>query len=182
MPGRESAGLSAVAQHPDRFPPHLFPSHAPEGYVCPFCGLRDGDTSHPYNLCEPEDLILMDDDVLVFIASHGFEPHPGHPMVIPREHVESLYLMSDRQMAAVSRAVRDVAIACKLAWGCDGVTIRQNNEPSGFQHVWHYHDHVIPRWDDDAWGPGPLVRPIVPPARRAELAAELRAALETVRA
>ncbi|GAA1346707.1 HIT family protein [Falsarthrobacter nasiphocae] len=174
-PERLSAA-AAVAAHPD-----LFPSHAPHGYACPYCGLRDGDTSDPRNLCEPGDLVWADGEVLVLIASHGFEPRPGHPMVVPREHTESLYRMTDAQLAAVSRTVRDVAVAVKIAWGCEGVTIRQNNEPHGSQHVWHYHDHVIPRWADDGWGRGPMRRPIVPPHRRAELALELREALLRVR-
>ena len=178
-PGSERPEQTVPAVISDR--PDLFPSHAPAGYVCPFCGLRDGDTSHPGNLCEPGDIVWSDEDVLVFIASHGFEPHPGHPMVIPREHVESIYRMSDTQMAAVARIERDVAIACKLAWECDGVTIRQNNEPCGSQHVWHYHDHIVPRWADDAWGHGLMSRPVVDPARRAALALELRTALLRVR-
>lgn len=161
--------------------PGLFRSHAPEGYSCPFCGLRDGDTSGPRNLCEPGDLVHQDAEVLVFIASHGFEPHPGHPMVVPSEHVESLYTMTDAHLRAVSAMERDVAIACKIAWECDGVTIRQNNEPHGSQHVWHYHDHVIPRWDGDGFGRGLMNRPIVDPQRRAALARELADALTLVR-
>ena len=43
-------------------------SHAPEGYVCPFCGLVNGDVSDPDNRCELEDLVYQDEDVIVFIA------------------------------------------------------------------------------------------------------------------
>jgi histidine triad (HIT) family protein len=37
----------------------------------------------------------------------------------------------------------------KRAWGPEGISTRQHNEPAGNQHVWHYHLHVFPRWNDD---------------------------------
>ena len=33
----------------------------------------------------------------------------------------------------------------------DGVSTRQHNEPAGNQDVWHYHLHVFPRYQDDAF-------------------------------
>ena len=37
----------------------------------------------------------------------------------------------------------------KEVYGCDGVSIRQHNEPAGDQTVWHYHLHVFPRYHGD---------------------------------
>ena len=37
-------------------------SHAPDGYVCPFCGLVAGDVSDPGNRCELEDVVYQDED------------------------------------------------------------------------------------------------------------------------
>lgn len=37
----------------------------------------------------------------------------------------------------------------KQAFGCDGVSTRQHNEPAGDQDVWHFHLHVFPRWTGD---------------------------------
>jgi histidine triad (HIT) family protein len=42
-----------------------------------------------------------------------------------------------------------VAVAMRAAYGCDGISTRQHNEPSGNQDVWHLHVHVFPRWADD---------------------------------
>jgi histidine triad (HIT) family protein len=37
----------------------------------------------------------------------------------------------------------------KTAYGCDGTSFRQHNEPHGDQEVWHYHLHVFPRYEGD---------------------------------
>jgi histidine triad (HIT) family protein len=37
----------------------------------------------------------------------------------------------------------------KAAYGCDGTSTRQHNEPAGNQDVWHYHMHVFPRYAGD---------------------------------
>ncbi|MEG9249209.1 HIT family protein [Arthrobacter sp. Soc17.1.1.1] len=153
-----------------------FAHHAPEGYRCPFCDLARGDFSNPGNLCRPGDVIHSDDLVLAFIASHGFEPNPGHVLITPREHVELLYELPDDVAARIMTLTRDIAIAIKLAWEPDGVSTRQHNEPAGSQHVWHYHQHVLPRWHDDGFYFTPK-RPVVDPAVRARKADELRAFL-----
>ncbi|MHA7178908.1 HIT family protein [Arthrobacter sp. MDB2-24] len=153
-----------------------FAHHAPEGYQCPFCDLARNDFSNPKNLCRPGDVIYSDDLVLAFIASHGFEPNPGHVLITPRAHVELLYELPDDVAARIMTLTRDIAIAIKRAWTPDGVSTRQHNEPAGSQHVWHYHQHVLPRWHDDGFYFTPK-RPIVDPVIRARKADELRAFL-----
>ena len=55
----------------------------------------------------------------------------------------------------------------RAAYGCSGVTVRQNNEPVGNQTVWHYHVHVFPRHPgDDLHRTDPLPRPADPEQRR----------------
>ena len=56
-------------------------SHAPDDYVCPFCGLVASDVSDPGNRCELGDTVYQDEDLLVLIAVDGFGEHEGHAMV-----------------------------------------------------------------------------------------------------
>lgn len=42
-----------------------------------------------------------------------------------------------------------MALAVKKAYNCDGITLRQNNEPAGDQHAFHYHLHIFPRYNGD---------------------------------
>ncbi|WP_309081193.1 HIT family protein [Zhihengliuella sp.] len=154
----------------------LWRSHAPAGYACPFCELLAGQIASPDNLCALSDLVYRDATVAVIMACDGFGPYGGHAMVIPTAHLETLYELPDDVAAAVMRATRETAKAMKLAWAPEGTSTRQHNEPSGNQHVWHYHQHVFPRYADDRlYG---QIRHRVPVADRARKARELAAALE----
>jgi histidine triad (HIT) family protein len=37
----------------------------------------------------------------------------------------------------------------RIAYACDGISLRQHNEPAGDQDVWHLHVHVFPRHQGD---------------------------------
>ncbi|MDO5493281.1 MAG: HIT family protein [Nesterenkonia sp.] len=156
----------------------LWRSHEPPDYSCPFCSLAAGDVSHPSNRCELTDLVHRDEDLLVFIAADGFGPHPGHAMITPTAHRESLYDLDDDLAAKIGIMSRDVALAIRLAWDPEGTSVRQHNEPAGNQHVWHYHLHVFPRYRDDM-----LYRHLrepMAPEERARWAEQLRPALQEV--
>jgi diadenosine tetraphosphate (Ap4A) HIT family hydrolase len=62
--------------------------------------------------------------------------------------------------------------------GADGTSTRQHNEPAGNQDVWHYHEHVFPRYDGDELYRRQRAR--VDTVRRADQAARVRAALDGV--
>ena len=52
-------------------------------------------------------------------------------------------------MAKVHTLSRDVALVMKFEYRCDGIMLRQHNEPAGDQNIWHCHLHVIPRYQND---------------------------------
>lgn len=156
----------------------MITSHAPEGYVCPFCGLVNGDVSNPGNRCELEDLVHQDEDVIVFIAVDGFGPYEGHAMISPARHYETLYELPDEVLQKIALMARNVALAMKRAWAPEGISTRQHNEPAGNQHVWHYHLHVFPRWSDDMLYRH--MRHAVEPGVRALKARELATTLQDV--
>lgn len=163
---------SAHSPHPGS--PRIV-SHAPDGYVCPFCGLVNGNVSDPNNRCEITDLIYQDDDLVVFVAVDGFGPRPGHVMISPAQHYETLYELPDRVLQRISLMAREVALAMKRAWNPDGVSTRQHNEPAGNQHVWHYHLHIFPRYEGDQLYRH--YRAAVEPEFRQRVAEDIKAAL-----
>src|SRR2546421_613310 len=69
------------------------------------------------------------------------------------------------------------ALAMKTAYGCEGPSFRQHNEPAGYQEVWHYHLHVFPRYHGDDLYMRSKERRWVTPAERAPYAEKLRAVL-----
>ncbi len=83
----------------------------------------------------------------------------GHLLVIPREHAADLHAISDEDLAAVARTARDMAAKAVDRLGAEGVNIIQNNGRAAWQTVFHYHVHVVPRWQGDPielpWTPAP---------------------------
>ena len=73
---------------------------------------------------------------------------PGHCLVIPREHVETLGDLPAALTAPLWDAVRVLARAVEGALGADGSFVAVNNRVS--QSVPHLHLHVVPRWGGDA--------------------------------
>lgn len=58
--------------------------------------------------------------------------------------------MPDDLLGKVAPLSKQIALAMKRAYECDGTSVRQHNEPAGGQDVWHYHLHVFPRYTGDA--------------------------------
>ena len=125
--------------------------HAPPGYDCPFCAVVRGLARPPWTL--PSDVVHRDDETTAWVNARWWENNPGNVVVVPNRHVENIYELDGALAGAVHEAARRIALAMKDAYGCDGVSTRQHNEPGGDQEVWHYHLHVFPRWhDDDLYG------------------------------
>ncbi|WP_456825154.1 HIT family protein [Cellulomonas sp. P5_E12] len=126
--------------------PVTTPSHEPDDYLCPFCLLQRGVVSG-HN--QQSDVVATTDLALALISPKWWPANPGAALVISREHHESLYDLPRATGHAVWDLVQEVAVAMRTAYACDGISVRQHNEPAGAQDVWHFHVHVFPRHDGD---------------------------------
>ena len=79
----------------------------------------------------------------------GTRPTPARRWQSRWRHHENIYTLPDELAGRIAHMVRRVAVAIRTGYPCDGVTVRQNNEPAGGQDVWHLHTHVIPRYIGD---------------------------------
>lgn len=143
--------------------------HAPDGYDCPFCRLARGEANR---FTSRDDLVYRDGDVIAFMSLHWFRSTPGHVLVTPVAHVENVYALPEELGTPLQRAIGKVARAMKIAYGCTGISIAQNNEPDGNQDIWHYHAHVFPRFPNDRWRKEPFE--ITAAEQRAPYVAALR--------
>jgi len=75
---------------------------------------------------------------------------PGHTLVIPKAPAENLFDLDLASGAAVLKTTQLVARAVKQAFSADGIMLNQFNGPAAGQTVFHFHIHVIPRFDDMA--------------------------------
>ena len=149
--------------------------HAPPDYDCPFCTIVGGEENPPWTYAA--DVVHRDERTTAWINRRWWANNPGAVVLVPNRHVENIYEL-DRGLAGdVHEAVRRIALALKDAYGCDGVSTRQHNEPGGEQEVWHYHLHVVPRWHGD--GLYGAQHRLTTPEERAPYAERLRRSLRS---
>lgn len=73
----------------------------------------------------------------------------GHTLVVSKQEFPDLYTIPPETLAHVAQAVQHVALAIRAGLQPDGLNIVQNNGAASGQTVFHYHVHLIPRWDGD---------------------------------
>jgi histidine triad (HIT) family protein len=100
---------------------------------CKFCQIIAGEI--------PAHFVLDTDDVVAFLDHRPL--FPGHTLVLPREHVETLADLPENQVGPFFRQVQRVEAAVRTAMEAQGSFVAENNVVS--QSVLHLHVHVVPR-------------------------------------
>jgi histidine triad (HIT) family protein len=97
----------------------------------------------------------------------------GHALVVPRAHSADLMEIADEDLEATTVAARRLAQRMEETLKPDGFNILNACRPAAWQTVFHFHIHVIPRYEDD-----PLKLPWIPrgaePDQIAAVANEIR--------
>ena len=131
---------------------------------CIFCKIVAGEL--------PSETVQEDQHTVAFMDVNPWTR--GHALVIPRNHSPNIYEVSDEDLQHTAIAAKQLAVRVKERLRCDGVNLLNASEPAAWQSVFHFHMHVIPRYDDD-----PLELPVRPrqaePDELAAVAAEIRA-------
>lgn len=82
----------------------------------------------------------------------------GHTLVIAKPELPGLLDLPPELVAATALTTQRVARAIVAALKPDGFNIIQNNGAAAGQVVFHFHIHIIPRWEGDRsvklWRPG----------------------------
>ncbi|HEY1279819.1 MAG TPA: HIT domain-containing protein [Acidimicrobiales bacterium] len=90
---------------------------------------------------EPAQLVL-DDEVAVAFLDHR-PVFPGHVLVVPRRHIETLVDFEPEELGPFFERVRRVTAGVQTAMEAHGSFVAMNNAVS--QSVVHAHVHVVPR-------------------------------------
>ena len=107
---------------------------------CIFCKLANG--------MIPTATVYEDDD---FRAIMDAAPaNKGHVIILPKEHADDVFTLPVETQAKLFPVAAKIAKAVKEELGCDGVNILQNNGTAAGQTVFHFHTHVIPRYNGDS--------------------------------
>jgi len=116
---------------------------------CLFCKIVAGEL--------PATVVDSDDQTIAFMDINPATR--GHALVVPRRHSEDLLTVPVDDLAACAAAAQRLAGRAKERLGCDGVNLLNSCGRAAWQTVFHFHVHVIPRYDDDPlrlpWVPGP---------------------------
>ena len=106
---------------------------------CIFCKLANGDI--PTNSIYEDDVVKV-----IFDASPAA---PGHILILPKNHFDDVYSMDDETAAHVFKVAVKLSKAYRKALDFDGLNIVQNNGEAAGQTVFHFHMHLIPRYEGD---------------------------------
>ena len=106
---------------------------------CPFCDIVSGRLNAAVLYEDASTLAFLD---ITAVAE-------GHTLVIPKQHADDLWSISESDASAVMRTVHRLADRLRLILAPEGLTLFQANRSAGWQDVFHLHVHLVPRWTDD---------------------------------
>ena len=117
---------------------------------CIFCKLANGEI--------PTATLYEDDDFRV-ILDQG-PATKGHALIKTKKHYANIYELPEELAARAMVLAKRMAGTMTEALNCDGFNLVQNNGEAAGQTVFHFHMHLIPRYNNDhagiTWNPGTL--------------------------
>jgi histidine triad (HIT) family protein len=114
---------------------------------CLFCGIVAGSV--------PSQTIDSDERTVAFMDIAPATP--GHALVVPRKHSVDLLEIDPEDLSATMAAAQRLTRVMKRVLNADGVNLINSCGAAAWQTVFHFHIHVVPRYEDD-----PLKLPWVP--------------------
>lgn len=130
---------------------------------CIFCAIAAGEA--------PAEIVDSDEHTVSFMDINPATR--GHALVIPRAHSADVLEISDEDLERTTRAARRLVSRMDETLKPDGFNVLNAVRAAGWQTVFHFHLHVIPRYEDD-----PLRLPWIP--RGAEMS-EIAGIAATIR-
>ncbi|MGA3191564.1 MAG: HIT family protein [Candidatus Bathyarchaeia archaeon] len=94
---------------------------------------------------EHASFVYEDKDVVAFLDSRPV--NEGHTLVVPRKHYEDIFEVPEEEVANLFKIVKKVAYGISNSEKADGISIVQNNGEAAHQIVFHFHVHIIPRYE-----------------------------------
>jgi histidine triad (HIT) family protein len=106
---------------------------------CIFCKIIAGEL--------PGQIIDQDDRTVAFMDINPATR--GHALVVPRKHARDLLEIGPDELDAVMRAAQRLARRAHERLQADGVNLINSCGAPAWQTVFHFHVHVIPRYEND---------------------------------
>ncbi len=115
---------------------------------CIFCKLANGEIP-TMSLYEDGDFnVIFDAGPATF----------GHALIITKNHYKNIYEIDEETIAKAYKLAKKMAAVMTEVFHADGFNILQNNNSCAGQTVFHFHIHLIPRYEGEksliGWVPG----------------------------
>ena len=115
---------------------------------CIFCKIANGEI--------PSSTVYEDQDFRVILDLGPAAK--GHALILPKDHFADVCELDEAIAAKVLPLAAKIGAAMKKSLGCAGFKLVQNNGTAAGQTVFHFHMHVIPRYENGpemvTWTPG----------------------------
>jgi histidine triad (HIT) family protein len=116
---------------------------------CLFCKIVAGEI--------PATIVAEDERTIAFMDINPATR--GHALVVPREHAADVFAIDPADLQAVAASAQRIAQRAREKLGAAGVNLLNSSGAAAWQTVFHFHLHVIPRYDGDPlrlpWIPAP---------------------------
>ena len=137
---------------------------------CPFCEIVSGRAG--------DEVLYANETVVAFLC----EPPAtwGHTLIVPRLHRADLWEVEEQELTDAMKVAQRLAHVMRDDLGATGINLRQNSGSRAGQDVFHFHLHVVPRYEDDTvlpgcvWGMSPWTPPAGGDEERTRVASVLR--------
>ncbi|SCI50179.1 purine nucleoside phosphoramidase [uncultured Roseburia sp.] len=110
--------------------------------TCIFCKLANGSI--------PTRTIFEDEMFRVILDASPASQ--GHALILPKEHYANIYEIPEETAAAAMVLAKRLTDKMTKALKCDGFNLVQNNGEAAGQTVFHFHLHLIPRYQGESNG------------------------------
>lgn len=106
---------------------------------CIFCDIINQKSS--------AEILYEDEKIISFLDINPI--NYGHTLVIPKKHFDNFLTISEDELSYLSKMTQFIAGVVKRSMKADGFNIISNNGESAGQSVFHFHYHIIPRFNND---------------------------------
>lgn len=106
---------------------------------CIFCKIVNGEI--------PCYKIYENEKVMAFLDANPVAK--GHTLIVPKNHFENIFDIDEEKLKEIVSVSKKIALNIKENLNADGINFIQNNGSLAGQAVFHYHLHVIPRFEND---------------------------------
>ncbi len=144
IPASELAGVPSGYQHlwtPHRLA-YIQHGQQPERAVCPFC-------TGPHR--SDEDSLIVRRGEVAFVVLNLYPYNSGHLLVCPYRHIGTYDEATESEIAEIGLLTQQAMQVLKAVSKAHGFNIGMNQgEVAGAGIAGHLHQHVVPRWRNDA--------------------------------